>query len=167
MKKLFLLALILAMCLSLCACAPAVESVPTTPPTIKVTEPPTEPAPSLPSSKAARVDLFLTAVENMLNENYDVVMVMGDETKIQIGVAESGFGAKVYKMKLEGHGENHSDWVAVKDSMLKLYDSIYDLAQTYDVEDIPITLFALNDQNVNTGFLGIRDGAIFYDVMAG
>lgn len=162
MKRIISLIVLLTICISLCACASDAEPVKASP-TIEVTEP----APSLPSSKSERVDLFLTVVEDMLNKNYDVVKVMGNETKIQLGVAESGFGAKVYTMTLEGRDENYSDWVAVKDSMLKLYDSIYDLALTYDVEDIPITLFALNDQNVNTGFLGITGGSIFYDVMAG
>lgn len=159
MKKLFFLVVLLAICLSLFACASVEPSS-----TIEVTEPATEPLQET-ISKEEMLDLYFSAVEESL-KYHDLVLVEGNETRIQVSISYDGFEHLVTTITKAGFDQNYVGWVQLTDARLAEYDRICKLAPTYGLDDTTITLYCVNENNIYENYMVIENGVVIYDVMA-
>lgn len=144
------------------------EAVPQTSP--KIDAPAVQaPEPSLApatSDKSKKLEFFKSSVKTILEENFDYVEVESDETGVTISLTNDGFASTITQSKSLGLDETFPEWVSMKGSMLDLYNSIADIAETLGLDNTLISLAVINDLNTTNCFLLIMDGIVVYDYMA-
>ena len=117
-------------------------------------------------SRNETISSFAEIIEMTLLDYYSFAKVYANDTVIAIQVANDGLGDAVFEAKSLGLDANFEPWVEVRDSILDLYYSTYDLALSLGLDDIEISISVRDDQEHNKVFLVIVDGVVRYDYMA-
>lgn len=68
--------------------------------------------------------------------------------------------------KADGYDETYEPWVTMRESMVKLCNSISDAVDTLGAKDKYVTVTVVNDANEDNTLLTIMNGVVVYDVMA-
>lgn len=89
-----------------------------------------------------------------------------DDTGLVIAVKASGVAAEVAQAKADGYDDTYEPWVTMRESMVKLCNSISDAVDTLGAKDKYVTVTVVNDANEDNTLLTIMNGVVVYDVMA-
>ena len=120
----------------------------------------------IPTPETAEVDM--DAVVDLIKmglSNFDYATVEGDETGITVNVAGDGVAKSVAIAKLAGYDETYSDWVYMKEQMIKCSDSVIGIMKQCGIEAPLLVFNVLNDQNHDNVFLTLINSTVIYDVM--
>lgn len=88
-----------------------------------------------------------------------------DDTGLVIAAKASGVAAEVAQAKADGHDDTYEPWVTMRESMVKLCNSISDAVETLGAKDKYVTVTVVNDANEDNTLLMIMNGVVVYDVM--
>jgi hypothetical protein len=162
----FALFLALIMMLSFTACGS--NSEPTVEATTEVTTEVTTEATTEPTEEATESVIDYNAVAAAIEStvakfDYWNVDVIGEA--FFINFAFNGMSDVVEMFKEAGYDENYSEWVAVKETVLSLYQSNVDLMKAFGVENPMCFLSLVNDQNYGEIFISVYNGEITDDIM--
>ena len=89
-----------------------------------------------------------------------------DDTGLVIAAKASGVAAEVAQAKADGYDDTYEPWVTMRESMVKLCNSISDAVDTLGAKDKYVTVTVVNDANEDNTLLTIMNGVVVYDVMA-
>lgn len=89
-----------------------------------------------------------------------------DDTGLVISAKASGVAAEVAQAKADGYDDTYEPWVTMRESMVKLCNSISDAVETLGAKDKYVTVTVVNDANEDNTLLMIMNGVVVYDVMA-
>lgn len=89
-----------------------------------------------------------------------------DDTGLVIAAKASGVAAEVAQAKADGYDDTYEPWVTMRESMVKLCNSISDAVETLGAKDKYVTVTVVNDTNEDNTLLMIMNGVVVYDVMA-
>lgn len=89
-----------------------------------------------------------------------------DDTGLVIAAKASGVAAEVAQAKADGYDDTYEPWVTMRESMVKLCNSISDAVETLGAKDKYVTVTVVNDANEDNTLLMIMNGVVVYDVMA-
>lgn len=89
-----------------------------------------------------------------------------DDTGLVIAAKASGVAAEVAQAKADGYDDTYEPWVTMRESMVKLCNSISDAVDTLGAKDKYVTVTVVNDANEDNTLLMIMNGVVVYDVMA-
>lgn len=112
------------------------------------------------------VEAIKTMLESILADSFDYFNVEGDETGFTLYMATDGLAADIVAAKAAGYDETYEPWATSRDSIVGLYDSTYELLETFGMKDPSVTLIIVNDANTENYLLVVYDKMIVYDVMA-
>lgn len=88
-----------------------------------------------------------------------------DDTGLVIAAKASGIAAEVAQAKADGYDDTYEPWVTMRESMVKLCNSISDAVDTLGAKDKYVTVTVVNDANEDNTLLMIMNGVVVYDVM--
>lgn len=146
----------------------APTTAPTTEPTIETTEATTEPVTEQETlSGAEAADLVIAMMELSVAGKFDYHKIEGDETGITLSIAMDGLAQDMVIAGYSGKDENYEPWVDVKENMVGLCNTIHDSAVQFGMDNPIIMVNVLNDQNHENILLGIMNGIVIYDALAG
>lgn len=89
-----------------------------------------------------------------------------DDTGLVIAAKASGVAAEVAQAKADGYDDTYEPWVTMRESMVRLCNSISDAVDTLGAKDKYVTVTVVNDANEDNTLLTIMNGVVVYDVMA-
>lgn len=89
-----------------------------------------------------------------------------DDTGLVISAKAAGVAAEVAQAKAAGYDDTYEPWVTMRESMVKLCNSISDAVETLGAKDKYVTVTVVNDANEDNTLLMIMNGVVVYDVMA-
>lgn len=89
-----------------------------------------------------------------------------DDTGLVIAAKASGVAAEVAQAKADGYDDTYEPWVTMRESMVKLCNSISDAVETLGAKDKYVTVTVVNDANEDNTLLMVMNGVVVYDVMA-
>lgn len=140
----------------------------TNPPVMNTIEPTVIPSdfPSDEDSVKLDPDTIKTLIESTISDSFDYYKVEGDETGFTIDLAGDGVTSFVMLAKANGEDETNEEWVGLKESMMGMYNSLYEMIETFGMEDPTLMISVLNDTNTENYLLVILNGSFIYDVMA-
>ena len=162
MKKMLALFMALLLVLSFTACGSNSE------PTVEATTEVTTEATTEPTEEATEAVIDYNAVAAAIEStgakfDYWNVDVIGEA--FFINFAFNGMSDVVEMFKEAGYDENYSEWVAVKETVLSLYQSNVDLMKAFGIEEPLCFLNLVNEQNHGEIFVSIYNGEVTDDIM--
>lgn len=89
-----------------------------------------------------------------------------DDTGLIIAAKAHGVAAEVAQAKADGRDDKYEPWVTMRESMVKLCNSISYAVETLGANDKYVTVTVVNDANEDNTLLMIVNGVVVYDVMA-
>ena len=89
-----------------------------------------------------------------------------DDTGLVIAAKASGVAAEVAQAKADGYDDTYEPWVTMRESMVRLCNSISDAVDTLGAKDKYVTVTVVNDSNEDNTLLMIMNGVVVYDVMS-
>lgn len=114
------------------------------------------------------LDELSSLLELGLSDNWEHYTISTDEetSLITVNLWQDGVALELYMIQSAGGGADNEDWVALKDSMLSMYNSLKELVETVGRSDVHLAINLLNDQNTDNVLLTALDGYFIYDVLS-
>lgn len=146
--------------------AATVPTTETTIPTTEATVPTESDAPETTENRDEALSAACSLIEISLAENFSGYDVDYEDSTITVNVWQDGLALALVTAQSEDNQESKDAWETVKDNMTVMSDSIRDLIDTLELEDVMLLVNVLNDQNHDNVLLSITEGVVIYDAMA-
>ena len=128
-----------------------------------VSEPVSEPP--INNDDKMSLDNLSDLIEIVLSQRFPNYDISNDGKTITVNIWMDGVAIELAAIQENGGDASDESWVALKEGIGAMSDSICELIDTSGREDIYFALNVLNDQNLEKTLLSMLDSVIIYDVL--
>lgn len=127
--------------------------------------PVSEPISETPIDEEISIESLSDLIEIVLSQRFPNYDISNDDKTITVNIWMDGVAIELAAIQENGGDANDESWMALKEGIGAMSDSICELIDESGQEDVYFTLNLLNDQNLENTLLTMLDSVIIYDVL--